>query len=205
MPFFLIFTVGFVIFLNIALRSNKKSFNEILNEEISTPKEKNNNIPFPNELLLEKKLKDLSFLPADIKSVQLFKKQLEYSIDDKIICPIDKISNTEFKRKYGSCNLDSLSLYEENFREYIYSLNSIAKVLIEHNKLNEAKVIFDEIFHCKSNISNSYVLYYNYKKKLNDKYTLSDMLKEDDVKRSLCDDNSLIQNVSSKIKKSLEN
>ncbi len=190
MPFFLIFIIIFVIYLRTCLYKKETTFEKIYKDEV---KNIDTSKAFPKDFLIEKRLIDFNFINSEKKSINMFIETLNNNYKNKIVKPNEDFSNTYLKEIYGVNNLDILSHYENNYYEYIYTLNSLGKVLIDEGLYNEAIKVLDEAIYCKSNISNTYNLYFNAMKKLNNNYTLNDLLKNDNIKNILIKNKYIIK------------
>ncbi len=194
MPFFLIFTLLLTIYITTILNKDRnKNFNEIYKEEINNTKTTNT---FPKEFIFEKKLIDYSFISSDKKSINMFIDNLNNMKNNKIVIPNENLKNSDLKTLYGINTLETLTIYENNYYEYIYALNALSNALINNNLFEEAIEVLNEAIYCKSNISNTYVLYITAMKNLHSNYNVNDMMKNKNVK------DILEQNI--KIKKKIE-
>ncbi len=192
MPIFLITTIIFVIILNIALNRQNKSFHNTYEKEL-----KKSNIykskPFPENFFIQKKLNDYSFIKSDKKSIEMFVNNLSDMQKNKIIKPNEDLTNYHLKITYGVDNLSTLSTYERNYREYIYTLNSLAKALIDNELYENAIKVLDEAIYCKSNMSVTYSLYYTAMKNLNSNYYLADLRRNKAINDILQNDEYILK------------
>lgn len=192
MPILLILTVGFVIFLNVSLRNNKKTFNEVYKEEVKNFEQ---NETIPKNIFAEKKLdlENLSFIKSNSPSINFLKNNLKEFQNKKIIISDDNISNFEIKQQYGKNILSQYTIYENNYREYLYALNTLAKTLIDYDDFDSAIKILDEAINLKSSMSNTYTLYFEAQQKINPSYKFEDMLKNSTLKNNIWDNKFILE------------
>ncbi len=188
MPILLITTLIFVVVLNFILNRTNKTFHDTYEKEIT----KNVTYePLPETLFIKRRLTDFSFIKSEKKSIEMFINNLLNIQQHKIIKPNENLTNKKLKNTYGDYNLKLISQYEHNYREYIYSLNNLAKALIDNELYSEAIKVLDEAIYCNSSMSITYSLYLDCMKKIYPNYTLDDLMKHTDIKKAI-ENNSYI-------------
>ncbi len=195
MPILLITTIICVIILNYLLNKQNNSFHNTYKKELNETKFTKSK-PFPESFFMEKSLNDYSFINCEKKSIQLFINNLKNMQNTKIVIPNESLSNDYLKSIYGENTLHLLSIYEHNYREYIYTLNGLAKVLIDNELYSDATKVLDEAIYCKSNMSTTYSLYFSAMKNLNSNYTLCDLMKNSSIKELVQNNNYILDKLN---------
>lgn len=81
-------------------------------------------------------------------------------------------TNTELKLKFGPSNLNKITNYENNYRNYFRLLNDMSEELIKNQENDKAEYILKYLIHNKSEFSKTYTLlidlYKDFPSKLDD-------------------------------------
>jgi len=159
----------------VALKKSDNGFDKIIDEFKDKEKEASSTIKkeIDNSIIITPDSSKLVFknyddLPENKKIIKA-QETVKRKLNLKMVHFNPQISNTDIKLKYGSNNLETITMYEQHYNSYIMALSDWAKLLIERGNFEDAENALITALEFNSDLSSTYTLladiYYNTKNK----------------------------------------
>ena len=184
LPVIAIFSIG-IIFKTVVSNTNLnniKTFKKVMEEEQRANFSRFKEIPqdliitasptFLNEIEFEKydNLEDYT-----INTLIKYKNLLLIKSNRHMMRLNPLLANKELKKQFGIANLDNIIKGEENYYDYVHTLNTFAESLIKHNQYENAKkVLSHAIYDIDSNIIKSYSLLISLYKSIGEEHKIKE-------------------------------
>ena len=159
MPIFLICIIVFIIWFRVKLKQNNSTRSEA---DISYwEREQNANFARTQDI------SHLDYLCVDYDKLPFSSAPTEdeMELEEKIksfgntkMLNLIGLSNTDLKEQYGPANLDVLTEYDQNFTDFIRTLNQWGNLLDQKKENDRAKQVLEYAVSIGSDISTSYTL-----------------------------------------------